>query len=115
MYKRNKIKESTLTGIQPYEGITIEERIRKLLNSGEPITDGAPIIYTDRASGVQPQYDIRTDRFEIAIDAMDKVQKQKIAEREARIVNMKEERAKKDEKKEITNGSHTSEQPSGTE
>lgn len=110
MYKFTKIKPSALKGIEAYEGDTIEERIRKVLNSGEPITDSAPIIYTDRKNGVEPQYDIRTDRFEIAVDAMDKVQKAKIAERQNRgkVVEMK--------KNEVNpSGSHTSAQPSGTE
>ena len=32
-----------------------------------------PTIYTEKKDGVQPEYDIRTDRFEVAIDAMDKI------------------------------------------
>ena len=39
----------------------------------EPITDGAPIIFTDAKDGVRPEFNPRTDRWEIAIDAMDKV------------------------------------------
>ena len=47
-----------------------------------PITDGAPIIYTERKEGVIPAYDVRTDRFEIAVEAMGKVVKSNIAKRE---------------------------------
>ena len=32
-----------------------------------------PTIYTEKKDGVRPEYDIRTDRFEVAIDAMDKI------------------------------------------
>ena len=32
-----------------------------------------PTIYTEKKDGVQPEYDIRTDRFEVAIDAIDKI------------------------------------------
>lgn len=32
-----------------------------------------PTIYTEKKDGVQPEFDIRTDRFEVAIDAMDKI------------------------------------------
>ena len=32
-----------------------------------------PTIYTEKKDGVQPEFDIRTDRFEIAIDAIDKI------------------------------------------
>lgn len=84
MYK--KIKPS-VTGLKintSYEGETIESKIRRILNNKEPISDGAPLIYTDRKDGVKPEYDIRTDRFEIAIDAMDKVNKTHIAKREER-------------------------------
>jgi hypothetical protein len=63
------------------EGETIEEKIERVLNNNEPIADGAPIIYTDRRDGVVPAYDIRTDRFEIAIDAMNKVSASQLAKR----------------------------------
>lgn len=56
-----------------FEGESIEQKMERVIENNEPITDSAPIIYTERQSGVLPEYDIRTDRFEIAIDAMDKV------------------------------------------
>ena len=34
-----------------------------------------PTIYTEKKNGVQPEFDIRTDRFEIAIDAIDRLTK----------------------------------------
>lgn len=52
-----------------------EVKLRKII-SGESssVEDGAfPIIYTEKKDGVLPEYDIRTDRFEVAIDAMDKI------------------------------------------
>lgn len=64
------------------EGETIEEKIERIVNNGEPIKDGAPIIYTDRAKGVEPQYNIRTDRWEIAVQAMDTVSRAQLARRE---------------------------------
>ena len=68
-----------------YEGVTIEQKIEKVMNSKEPIDETAPIIYTERKKGVQPEYNIRTDRFEIAIEAMDKVSKSYQAKREERM------------------------------
>lgn len=56
-----------------YEAESIEEKVRRILDENEPITDGAPIIYTEMKDGVRPEYNIRTDRWEIAIEAMDKV------------------------------------------
>ena len=59
--------------IQPLEGEPIEQKIRRILDENEPITDGAPIIYTDKKDGVKPEYNIRADKWDIAIQAMDKV------------------------------------------
>jgi hypothetical protein len=70
------------------EGETIEEKIERVVNNNEPITDGAPIIYTDRRDGVLPAYDIRTDRFEVAIEAMDKVSASQLAKRTEYFANM---------------------------
>ena len=49
------------------------EKVRRITENGEPIEDGAPIIYTERKDGVNPAYNIRTDRWEIAQDAMEQV------------------------------------------
>lgn len=56
-----------------YEGETIEQKVERFVNGNEPITDSAPLIYTERKDGVKPEYNIRTDRFEIGLDAMDYV------------------------------------------
>jgi hypothetical protein len=54
------------------------------VNENEPISDGAPRIFTERKDGVQAQYDIRTDRWEVAVDAMDAVAGSLKAKREAK-------------------------------
>lgn len=64
------------------EGETIEQKVERIMSNNEAIEDIAPLIYTDRADGVQPQYDIRTDRFDLAIEAMDYVTKSEIAKRD---------------------------------
>lgn len=76
------LQKSQLKSNEVYEGETIETKVSRIINEKAPIEDGAPIIFTDRADGVLPAYDIRTDRWDIAIDAMDKVNKAKIAKRE---------------------------------
>ena len=68
-----------------YEGETIENKMERITTLKEPIKDGSPLIYTERKNGVEPQYDIRTDRFDIAIDAMDKVSASHVAKGEFRI------------------------------
>lgn len=77
-----KIQSTTKIKVnQSVQGETIEMKIERIVNNKEPIKDGAPLIYTERKDGIQPDYDIRTDRWEHAIDAMDKVNKAKIAKR----------------------------------
>lgn len=52
-----------------------EVKLRKII-SGETssVEDGVfPTIYTEKKDGVRPEFDIRTDRFEVAIEAMDKI------------------------------------------
>lgn len=83
-YKQNKIENSKLKVNQSQEGETIEMKMERVINNGEAIKDGAPLVYTDRKDGVKPEFDIRTDRFEIAIDAMDKVSKSVQAKRDER-------------------------------
>lgn len=55
------------------EGQSIEQMMRKAVGSNEPIQATAKVQYTERKDGVLPQYDIRTDRFNYAMLATDKV------------------------------------------
>ena len=48
----------------------------------KPIKDRAPAVYTERKEGVRADTNIRTDRFELAVEATDKITKHKIARRE---------------------------------
>ena len=75
MYRFTIPTQTDLKVNDSYEGETIEQKIERITTNKEPIKDGAPLIYTERKNGIEPQYDIRTDRWEIAIDAMDKVTK----------------------------------------
>lgn len=70
-----------MESIETFEGETIETKVNRIVNNGEPIKDGAPIIYTERKDGVLPEYDIRTDRWDVAIEAMDKVNMDRMAKR----------------------------------
>lgn len=64
------------------EGESIEQVIQRVTINGEPVKADVQMYYTERKQGVLPQYDIRTDRFEIALQAMDKVAKSKAARRD---------------------------------
>lgn len=69
--RRGCIDDPNLT----YQAEPREVKLRKII-SGESndMEDGVfPTIYTEKKDGVQPEFDIRTDRFEVAIDAIDKI------------------------------------------
>ena len=61
------------TNYEFQDGESIEAKVKRITENNEPITDGAPIIYTNRDDGVLPAYNIRTDRWEVAMDAYDKI------------------------------------------
>lgn len=71
--KRRKgwINDPNLT----YQAEPREVKLRKIINGeANNMEDGVfPTIYTEKKDGVQPEFDIRTDRFEVAIEAMDKI------------------------------------------
>lgn len=79
------------------EGETIEEKVTRVVENKEPITDGAPIIYTNRDDGVIAAYNIRTDRWEIAQEAMDEVHKQGIAKSKDYGIKPEDDKQKEDE------------------
>lgn len=84
--KLYKVKIPTPTQItqnDSVEGEVIERKVERIMNNNEPLTDGAPYqpIYTDRKDGVIPEYNPRTDKWDLAIEAMDKVTGEKRAKR----------------------------------
>ncbi len=84
MYNKKQPKKTGLLVNMSYPGETIEKKVNRIVNNKEPIKDGAPLIYTDRKEGTQAMYDIRTDRWELAVDAMDKVTQDRLAQRDKR-------------------------------
>lgn len=81
MYNKNKAAKSTIVVNESQEGETIEMKIERITVNKEPIKDGAPITYTERREGVKPEFNIKTDRFEMAIEAADKIKKTTTARR----------------------------------
>lgn len=90
MYNPSKHTRTSLKVNESTEGETIEEKLVRVTTNKEPIKDGAPIIYTERAEGVQAGYNIKTDRWEIAIDAMDAIAKSETAKRQAKMEVVKD-------------------------
>lgn len=62
MYKVRPYYKSKLTRAKDsdVEGEPIEYKIERVMSNKEPITDGAPAIYTERADGVIAAYNIRS-------------------------------------------------------
>lgn len=82
MIQKNINQKSKLRINKSVEGETIEEKMGRITNNKEPIKDGAPLIYTERKEGVRPSTDIRTDRWEIAIEATEAIARSQKAKRE---------------------------------
>ena len=55
------------------KGQSLEEFLRKATQGLEPIEATAKLTYNDRKEGVLPQHDIRTDRFELALQLTNKI------------------------------------------
>ena len=82
MYKKPSFQRTTVNRNIAMEGERLEDKVSRITEQKEPITDGAPVIYTERKDGVVAAYDVRTDKFEIAVEAMDVVSKNAIAKRD---------------------------------
>jgi hypothetical protein len=83
MFQRPKYRPSTLVVNQGTPGETLETKIEKLVTNKEPLDEGStPLIYTPRYEGIRASTNIRTDRWEIAIDATEKIAKSYLARRE---------------------------------
>lgn len=96
MNKYNIKNKTRLERNTSTEGELIEQKIERIMTLNEPITDGAPIIYTERKHGVMPEHNIRTDRFDLALEATGHIQRsntikrmKNIAEREGKIYDIK--------------------------
>lgn len=63
-----------------YEAEPMEVKLRRATEEKKPIEAVAPMIYTEKSKGVIPEHDIRTDRFELAQKAMEKLNSVKFAE-----------------------------------
>nr|QJB19730.1 MAG: hypothetical protein [Microvirus sp.] len=54
-------------------GESIEEKVRKVTADNTNIEAISPMIYTERKDGVLPEYNIRTDKWDIAQQAMNTI------------------------------------------
>lgn len=83
MYAKVKYPKTDLRKYEVTEGETIEQKIERMLNNKEPITgDGNERMFQTRAEGIDPITDIRSDRFDMALDMTDKLAADKLAKRQ---------------------------------
>lgn len=74
MKERKILNRSTIFQNEIFEGENIEVKVARIVLNNEPIKDGAPLIYSE-SHEINADTDIRTDTFEVAVLAMDKVNK----------------------------------------
>lgn len=103
MYRYKQPEKTSIIVDELPEGETLEMKIERIVNNKEPIKDGAPPIYTERKAGILPAYNVRTDRWEIALDGTEYITKSTMAKRDAKIVSME---PKKDGETESTQGTN---------
>ena len=90
--KRTILTVKPTTGFIPvYEGESIETKVERVVQNKEPIEDGAEIIYTEKKQGVQPQFDIRTDKWDVAQEAMDLAHANRIAKSDGSLEKWQQE------------------------
>ena len=105
MYLQKQYSFKGIKGIKTMQGETIEQKMRRIINNKEPVKDGAPPLYTERKDGVRAEYDIRTDKWEIAAGAMDKVHQVNAEKRRQRSMgDQAKENMEKEQKSESTGG-----------
>lgn len=78
----NKIRINNFKGMikMTDKGETLIKKIQRILDENEPLTDGAPMIYTPKQAGVRDDCNIRADKWSIAMKAMDRVNNYKLNE-----------------------------------
>lgn len=64
-----------------YEAISIEQQMRRIKKGENIEMYNKPEIFTEKKDGILPQYDIRTDRFDIMQNAHDQLARTSSAKR----------------------------------
>lgn len=82
MKQINKIRVNNFNGMIEIkeEGETLIKKIQRIMDENEPLKDGAPLIYTPKQAGVRADCNIRTDKWDIAMKAMNRVNEHKLSE-----------------------------------
>ena len=107
----NKIRVNNFKGMieMTENGETLIKKIQRILDENEPLTDGAPMIYTPKQAGVREDCNVRTDKWALAMNAMDRVNNYKLNE------YLKKGEACDKSAKRVPDGSYPTETPGAPE
>lgn len=64
--------KSTIVVNESQKGEMLHKKVQRIMETGEKIDDGIPEIFTDRNAGINPDHDIRTDKWDQALDMIEK-------------------------------------------
>ena len=92
MYKRKQQSGGTKLKInRTEEGEFLHTKLERMIANKEDITEGvSQLIYTERKEGVLPEFNPRADKWDIALEGMDKAHKSALARRNEK-VNMSDD------------------------
>lgn len=100
IYRTNKIKSNHLKGRERNEGMCLEEELEIAQNNGViPEKNMSSVFYTQRKDGVLSSTDIRTDKWELAQNAMSHANKKFKEKIEENIKNKQQEKETNQEQK----------------
>lgn len=73
--KNRILKNGKLNRNNTSEGTTLEKQIELAKSNKEDMPKEVDLLFTEKKDGVIPSTNIRTDRQEVALDAIDKIHK----------------------------------------
>lgn len=86
MYKHKQQPTTTSINVnKSSEGESMEAKVRRMMKNKEPIKDASPLVFTERKEGVKPEYDIRADKFDAAVELSQAISNSHTNKREERI------------------------------
>lgn len=104
MYQIPFFATSTIVAEREEVGESIEQKIERIINNNEPISDGAPEIFQRRNEGVDPSFNPRTDKFDLALDVKAEEYANKVKAREFKLEKLQGGKADNGDSVEPKNG-----------
>lgn len=94
---------TSITCNESETGERIEDKVERIMFAGEAINDSAQLVYNSREDGIDAATNIRTDKWDLALDAMSEIGRRTELERTEAVRNnmsvVKENEVKENEVK----------------